>query len=154
MKAVILAVDTAIYQNLKEDNNTAVVKRMLEQVGFQVVMEKSIPRDFDVVKAIAARVVEEQMGELVITIGGIECHADDCVPEATKAVLDREVPGIAESMRAYMIREDKRAMLLRGVSGIRKNALIVNLPDHTKMMKEVLNYVLPEVVDLVGVIAE
>jgi len=149
MKAVILAVDTAIYQNLKEDKNTAVVKRMLEQVGFRIEMEKAIPRDFDVVKAIAARVVEEELGDLIITIGGIECQTEDCVPEAIKAIFDMEVPGIAESMRAYMIRTSKNAMLSRGVSGIRRKTVIINLPDRTNMMKDVLDYVLPELVELV-----
>jgi len=148
MKAAILSVDTAIYQGVKEDPNTSILRRVLEQMGFSVEMEKAIPRDFEVVKAVVARVIEEDIAELVITIGGIGCKTDDCVPEASKAIFDREVPGIAESARAYMMRTDRSAMLLRGCAGIRKSAVIFNLPDSTKAMKEVVEYVLPEVVDL------
>ena len=148
MKAAILPVNTAIYQGVKEDPNTAILRRVLEQAGFSVVLEKAIPKDLDVVKAVAARVVEEDIAELVITIGGIGCQADDCVPEASEEIIDREVPGIAESMRTYMMRTDKSAMLLRGRAGIRKNSVILNLPARTKAMKEVVEYILPEVVRL------
>jgi len=148
MKAAILPVDTVIYQGAKEDPNTPVMKRVLEQVGFSVEMEKAIPKDFEVVKAVVARVVEEDIAELIITIGGIGCKADDCVPEASKEIFDREVPGIAESIRAFMMRTDRGAMLQRGCAGIRKNAVILNLPDNTKAMKEAVEYVLPEVVHL------
>lgn len=148
MKAAILPVDTAIYQGAKDNPNTAILKRVLEQAGVSVVMEKAIPKDFDVVKAVVARVVEEGIAELVITIGGIGCQAEECVPEASREIIDREVPGIAESMRAYMMRTDRSAMLLRGCAGIKNNAVILNLPDSTKAMKEVMEYILPEVVRL------
>ena len=152
MKAAILSADTEIYQGIKEDKCTPIVKRILEQVGFRVEMDKAIPRDYEVVKAIAARVVEEDISDIIITIGGIGCHQDDCVPEATKAILDREVPGIAEAMRGYMIRTSKRAMLTRGMAGIRKNALILNLPDSPKVIKELLDYTLPEIVHLIEIL--
>lgn len=149
MKAAILAIDTNVYQGEKEDACSPVVNRILEQVGFQVLMEKVIPKDFEVVKAITARVVEEQLTDLIITVGGEGCHESDCVPEATKAIIEREVPGMAEAMRAYMIRTSKRAMLTRGVVGIRKNTLIINLPSSPMAIREIFDYLIPEIVHLI-----
>lgn len=74
------------------------------------------------------------------------CREEDCVPEATKAVVDKEIPGIGESMRLFMTRTRKRAMLTRGTAGIRGKSLIVNLPGSPKIIKECLEYVLPEIV--------
>lgn len=152
MKAVILSVDTKIYQGAKEDNCAPVVKRILEQVGFQVEMDKAIPRDFDVVKAIAARVVEDHLADLILTIGGIDCYPEDCVPEATKAILERETPGIAESIRSFMTRTSKRAMLSRGAAGLRRKTLIINLPDSPKVIKDVLDFTLPEIVHVIEIL--
>ena len=149
MKVAILAVDTSVYQGEKEDACTPVIKRILEQVGFQVLMEKAIPRDFEVVKSVMARVVEEKLADFIITIGGEGCQESDCVPEATKAAIEREVPGMAEAMRAYMIRTTKRAMLTRGMVGIRKRTLIINLPNNPMAIREILDYLMPEIVHLV-----
>jgi Molybdopterin biosynthesis enzymes len=149
MKAAILAIDTKLYQGEKEDTCTPVVNRILEQVGFQVLMEKAIPKDFDVVKAVTARVVEENLADLIVSIGGEGCKESDCVPEATKAIIERDVPGMAEAMRAYMLRTSKRTMLSRGVVGIRKNTLIINLPNSPMAIREIFDYLMPEIVHLI-----
>jgi len=148
MKATILTVDTQVYHGEKEDVCTSVVARILEQVGFEVFMDKVIPKDFDVVKAVASRVVEEKLADLIITIGGEGCQVSDCVPEATKAIIDKDVPGMAEAMRAYMIRTSKQMMLARGVIGIRQNTLIINLPSSPTTISEVFDYLMPEIVHL------
>lgn len=149
MKAIILPIDTEIYQGTKEDPNTNIVKNVLEESGFSIEMEKVIPRDFEVTKAIFSRIIDDQIGDLIITIGGIGCAASDCVPEASKELFDREVPGLAEGMRSYMIQKDRKAMLLRGCVGIKNHCVILNLPDTTNIIKEVLEYILPEIVCLI-----
>lgn len=146
MKAVIIPVDTLIYKKLKEDTGSPIVKRMLAQVSYKVEMIQPVPNDKEVIRQILARVSDTGMADLVLTIGGIGCREEDWTPEATKAVVDKEISGLGEAMRLYMSRTRKRSMLTRGTAGIRKKTLIVNLPGSPRVIKECLEYILPEIV--------
>lgn len=146
MKVAIIPVDTLIYKKLKEDTSSQIVKRMLGQVSFKTELIQPVPNDKEVIRKVLARVADAGIADLVLTIGGIGCREEDWTPEATKAILDKEIPGMAEAMRLYMIRTRKRAMLTRGTAGIRKNTLFVNLPGSPKVIKECLEYILPEIV--------
>jgi molybdopterin adenylyltransferase len=81
--------------------------------------------------------------DLVLTTGGTGLGPRDVTPEATLAVIDRQVPGISEAMRAKSLEKTSRAMLSRGIAGIRGQALIINLPGSPKGVKECLEVVLP-----------
>ena len=146
MRAAIIPVDTLIYKKLKEDTCSQIVKRMLSQVSYKTELIQPVPNDKEVIRNILARVADAGIADLVLTIGGIGCREEDWVPEATKSVVDKEISGMGEAMRLYMIRTRKRAMLTRGTAGIRKNTLIVNLPGSPKVIKECLEYILPEIV--------
>lgn len=146
MKAVIIPVDTLIYKKLKEDTGSPIVKRMLSQVSYKVEMIQPVPNDKEVIRQILARVADTGMADLILTVGGIGCREEDWTPEATKAVVDKEITGLGEAMRLYMSRTRKRAMLTRGTAGIRKKTLIVNLPGSPRIIKECLEYILPEIV--------
>ncbi len=146
MRAIIIPVDTLIYQKLKEDTCSQIVKRMLSQVGFRTEMIQPVPNDREVIRQVLARLADTNAADLVLTIGGIGCREEDWTPEATKSIVDKEIPGMAESMRMYMTRTRKRAMLTRGTAGIRKKTLIVNLPGSPRIIKECLEYIFPEVV--------
>ena len=146
MKAAVFPVDTAIYKKVKEDEASYSVKRMLTQVGYKVEMVQALPNEKEIIRQVLTKVADGGLADVIITIGGIGCRTEDVVPEATKETIQREVPGMAEAMRLYMTRTQKRAMLTRGVVGIRKNTLIVNLPGTTKTMQECLQYVMPEIV--------
>lgn len=146
MRAAIIPVDTLIYKKLKEDTCSQIVKRMLSQVSYKTELIQPVPNDKEVIRKILARVADAGIADLVLTIGGIGCREEDWVPEATKSVVDKEISGMGEAMRLYMIRTRKRAMLTRGTAGIRKNTLIVNLPGSPKVIKECLEYILPEIV--------
>lgn len=146
MKAAILPVDTLIYRKLKEDACTPIVKRMLSQVSFKVELVQPVPNDKEVLRKVLARIADSGAADLVLTIGGIGCREEDWTPEATKEAVEKEIPGMGEAMRLYMIRTRKRAMLTRQTAGIRKNTLIVNLPGSPKVMKECLEYIMPEIV--------
>ena len=146
MKAVIIPVDTLIYQKLKEDTCSPIVKRMLGQVSFKTEMVQPVPNDMNVIRQVLASVADREIADLVLTIGGIGCRENDWTPEATKSIVDKEICGMAEAMRLYMVRTRKRSMLTRGTAGIRKKTLIVNLPGSPKVIKECLEYILPEIV--------
>ncbi len=81
--------------------------------------------------------------DLVLTVGGTGCAARDVTPEATRAVIEREVPGLAEAMRAASLEITPHALLQRGVAGIRRTSLIVNLPGSRKAAVENLDVILP-----------
>ena len=103
MKVAIIPVDTLIYQKLKEDVGSPVVKRMMGQVSFRTELIQPVPNDKEVIRKILARVADAGIADLVLTIGGIGCRENDWVPEATKAIIEKEIPGMAEAMRLYMV---------------------------------------------------
>lgn len=80
---------------------------------------------------------------LILTTGGTGFAPRDVTPEATKAVIEREAPGIAEALRAESLKITRHAMLSRGVAGIRGRTLIINLPGNPKAVKESLDILLP-----------
>ena len=89
------------------------------------------------------RLCDGDIADLVLTTGGTGFSPRDLTPEATRAVTERPAPGIAEAMRWNSLRITPRAMLSRGEAGIRKGALIVNLPGSPKAARECLEFILP-----------
>ena len=87
-----------------------------------------------------AEIADNNTAELILTTGGTGFSQRDNTPEATMRAVERETPGISEAMRYYSLQITPRAMLSRGVSGIRKEALIVNLPGSPKAVRECLEY--------------
>ena len=125
MKVAIVSADTMIYRKQKDDTCSPIVRRVLDQVSFKTELVQPVPNDREVIRKILAKIADAQMADLI---------------------LDKEIPGIGESMRLFMTRTRKRAMLTRGTAGIRGKSLIVNLPGSPKIIKECLEYVLPEIV--------
>ncbi|MEF9945811.1 MAG: MogA/MoaB family molybdenum cofactor biosynthesis protein [Lachnospiraceae bacterium] len=152
MRVAIITVDTLEYNGTHEDHNAPIVKRMMEQVGFEVSFTKVLPQDQEVLTKIMSVISDEHVADLILTIGGIGFTKEDCTAQATTDMLDRELPGIPEAMRLYSIRYNKRAILTRAAAGVRKDTLIVNLPGSPKSMKENLEYILPEIVHAVEVL--
>ena len=125
------------------DESGAIIKKIVELERYEVVAYNLISDDFDAIKSNLIQLSDEGL-HLVLTTGGTGLSPRDNTPEATKAVLDKEVPGISEAMRAYSLRITPRALLSRGISGIRKQTLIINLPGSPKAVRENLEYILPQ----------
>ena len=89
------------------------------------------------------RLCDQDMADLVLTTGGTGFSPTDLTPEATLSVVERPAPGIAEAMRWQSLQITPRAMLSRGLAGIRKRTLIVNLPGSPKAVRECLEFILP-----------
>lgn len=118
-----------------------------------VVVEKLIVTDeLDEIRNTIFVLAQREDVDLVITTGGTGFSPRDNTPEATRSVIDREAPGIAEALRAASMKKTQMAMLSRGVCGIRDKTLIINLPGSPKAVTEcfdVLQPVLQHAVDLI-----
>lgn len=149
MRAVILSLDTGAYKAKADVAAAASLKRMLEQVGIEVRAAKAFPEDKEMLKTVLCKLADAGMVELVLTTGAVGFLEKHCAPDAVRETADRLLPGIPEALRAYNLRHTKKVILDRSEAGIRKKTLMINLPESAKMAKEDLEYILPEVVQVV-----
>jgi len=117
---------------------------MKERLGgaYSIVRESVIPDDPALLQAQLIELADSRAADLVLTSGGTGLSPRDRTPQATAAVLDYEVPGIAEAMRAASLLHTKTAMLSRALAGVRDRTLIINLPGSPKAVAETLDVVL------------
>ena len=104
---------------------------------------KIIPDDFQTIKDLLTAWTDRDGLDLILTTGGTGFSPRDITPEATRAVIDRAAPGLAEAMRASSLKITPHAMLSRAIAGIRKRTLIVNLPGSPKAATENMAVILP-----------
>lgn len=154
MKAAIIVASTSGYKGEREDKSGPAIARMLKQVGFEVKFLKVLPDDKMILSEVMKKLADNHLADLIVTSGGTGFAKDDCTPDATIEVIDKQIPGIPEAMRAYSMRFTKRAMLSRAVAGIRKETIILNLPGSPKGAKECLEFVLPELVHGVEILTD
>lgn len=142
-KAAVLTLSDKGYAGEREDKSGPLVKEMLGEAGYEVVEVILLPDERKQIEQELIRLCDEIKVELILTTGGTGFSPRDCTPEATLAVADRNAPGIAEAMRWMSFQITPKAMLGRGVSVIRGETLIVNLPGSPKAVRENLESVLP-----------
>ena len=152
MRVAIITANTDIYRGNEENTSGETIREIMEKAGAEVTFMRALPVDREVLSTVMLRLVEGNLADLVLTTGGAGCAPDDCVPEASLDVIERPIPGIPEAMRAHTMQLTKRAMLNRGVAGIRGEVLIVNLPDKARVVKEALGYLLPELTHVADMI--
>ncbi|HZT11356.1 MAG TPA: MogA/MoaB family molybdenum cofactor biosynthesis protein [Candidatus Baltobacteraceae bacterium] len=110
---------------------------------YDIVREAVIPDDASALQAELIDLADRGEAALIITIGGTGLGPRDRTPQATAAILDYQVPGIAEAIRAAALPAVKTAMLSRGIAGVRNKTLIVNLPGSPKAVAESVDVILP-----------
>ena len=128
----------------REDLSGPAAQALLDEAGYDVQENLLLPDEPSLLKHHLIRLSDSRQVNLVVTTGGTGFSLRDQTPEATLEVAHRNVPGIAEAMRAYSMQITGRAMLSRGVCVIRNRTLIVNLPGSPKAVKESLSYILPQ----------
>ena len=121
------------------------IRTIVEEHGYKVCYYQILPDEKILLQETMQRLSDEYTVDLILTTGGTGFSMRDVTPEATVAIADRMVPGIAEAMRAYSMTITKRAMLSRGVAALRKSTLIINLPGSPKAVEESLTYIIEEI---------
>jgi len=139
--AAILTVSDSRSAGTRADTTTDLMCEILAGIGIEVVAKRLVP---DEQEEIAAAIVElAEDADLVLTSGGTGLAPRDVTPEATRSVIDREAPGIAEAMRSETARLQPLAWLSRAVAGTRGTTLVINLPGNPKAVRECLDVVGP-----------
>ena len=123
MRVAIITASTDIYRGNEENASGEAIRELIEEAGDEIVFMRALPVDREVLSTVMTRLADGQLADLVLTTGG-----------------------------AYTMQMTKRAMLNRGVAGIRGDVLIVNLPGKSRAVKETLKYLLPELTHAVEII--
>lgn len=131
---IITASDKGAAGAREDRSGPAIAARLPDD--YRVVCTEIVPDDRAQLAEAMRRMCDEQGCNLVLTTGGTGFSPRDVTPEATRDIVERETPGLAEAIRAYSMQFTRRAMLSRGVSGIRGRTLIVNLPGSPKAVQE------------------
>ena len=135
-QAAVITVSDRASAGVYEDKSGPAVAAMLKEAGYEVVYTSIVPDEQEKISEELISCVDEKHCDLVITSGGTGLSPRDVTPEATRAVCDRDVPGIAEAIRAYSMTKTRRAMLSRAICMQRGHTLVVNFPGSTKAARE------------------
>lgn len=139
----IVTVSDKASRGEREDQGGPAIRDALPPLGATVGAYVIVPDESDRIQAELRRMADELQLDLVFTTGGTGLAPRDVTPQATLAVLDYQVPGLAEAMRAASLAKTPAAMLSRAVAGVRGRTLIVNLPGSPKGVRECLDAIVP-----------
>ena len=139
----VLTVSTSGSQGNRDDSSGQAIKELMEGDDFEIVRYEIVTDDKDTISAKFIEWAHADDVDIIISTGGTGLGRYDVTPEACLAILDKEVPGMAEAMRAKTLQFTPMAMISRSVAGIRSNTLIITLPGSTKAVKECLDVVMP-----------
>ncbi|CEH35075.1 MogA/MoaB family molybdenum cofactor biosynthesis protein [Romboutsia lituseburensis] len=131
------------YEGQREDLTGPKIKEYIEETNrYNVVSYRLLKDDSQMLQEELIKICDNEIADLILTNGGTGFSKRDITPEATKLIIEKEIPGISEYMRMKSSEITKKAILSRGVSGIRKNSLIINLPGSPKGAIENLSFVM------------
>ena len=142
-KAAVITVSDRCYQEQRKDEGGPLVAEMLTQARYQIFHTSVVPDEKEIIGRELCRIADAGELCLIVTTGGTGFAPRDVTPEATLEVCEKLCPGIPEAMRMASMQITPRAMLSRSQCGIRKRALILNLPGSPKAARENLQAVLP-----------
>ncbi len=142
-RALVVTVSDSTARGEREDRSGPEVHRLLRDAGFDVIGVAVVPDERTTIQDRLLMACERDAVRLVVTTGGTGLSPRDVTPEATRKVIDREVPGMAELMRMEGLKSTPRAALSRGLAGVRAGTLILNLPGSVKGVRESLGAVVP-----------
>lgn len=143
LRVGILTLSDKASKGQREDESGALAATILTADGFSVARQEIVPDDASRIIATLRSWVDQDRLPLIITSGGTGLSPTDVTPQAMREIIDYEVPGFAEAMRAASLQKTPHAMLSRAMAGVRKCSLIINLPGSPGGVQDNLTFVLP-----------
>lgn len=144
LKTAVVVTSDGTYKGTREDKSGKIILDRLSQYGLENIEYVIVPDEREVIKGELLRLVEKGC-LLIITTGGTGLGPRDVTVEATREVIDRTAPGIAETMRRFGQQRTPYAMLSRGIAGVKGKSMILNLPGSSKGCEESMNAVFPAI---------
>ena len=142
MRAGVLTISDKGFAKERKDTSGPKVSDILSEISAVVEKYEIVPDEKEAIKAKLLQYSDELKLDLVVTTGGTGVSPRDVTPEATREVLDREIPGMAEAMRMESFKATPHAVISRAMAGIRRRTLIINLPGSPKAASENLQTIL------------
>ena len=136
----------------RQDESGTLLRTLVERVSGEVIAYRVVPDDKERIQKVLCHMADKFFCDVVFTTGGTGLSPRDQTPEATKEIIEKEIPGIAEAVRMESQRETKFAMLSRAVAGIRGKTLIINLPGSPKAVLDAFNVLEPVLLHAVELI--
>lgn len=143
LRFAVLTVSDRSSRGERPDVSGPALMEIIKNNGWSVVRQAVLPDDLNILRETLAAWADRGDADIILTTGGTGFAPRDVTPEATREVIEREAPGLAEAMRAASLSKSPHAMLSRAAAGIRGKVLIVNLPGSPKGAVENLQVVLP-----------
>ncbi|OIP66267.1 MAG: molybdenum cofactor biosynthesis protein [Nitrospirae bacterium CG2_30_53_67] len=142
-RVAVLTLSDKGAQGIRDDESGRLLQEMVRDLPGEVIFYKLLPDEAVLIEALLCELSDRGDVDVILTTGGTGVSLRDVTPDATLRVIDREVPGMAEAMRAASLKKTSRAMISRAVCGIRKQTLIINLPGSPRGARENLTVLLP-----------
>ena len=142
-RAAIITLSDKGSKGEREDESGMIIREMIMSIGASVSHYEVLPDEKPGIVEVLSRLSDSGTIDLILTTGGTGVSPRDVTPEATREVIERELPGMAEAMRAESLKKTPHAMISRAIAGIRKRTLIVNLPGSPRAVRENLAVILP-----------
>lgn len=153
INSVVITVSDRCARGEQRDESGAVLVGLLKELGTRVVATAILPDDLEPLSERLRTYSDRADVNLILTTGGTGFSPRDNTPEATRAILEKEAPGLAEAMRLETLKQTPTAMLSRGVCGLRNGTLIINLPGSPKGVRESFAVIKPVLAHAVGLLA-
>jgi molybdenum cofactor synthesis domain-containing protein len=142
MRTAVLTVSTSVSRRESEDEAGPLLAQRAEEAGAEIAAMEVVPDDFALIEDRLHHYVDEEV-QLILTTGGTGLSPDDVTPDATRLVIQRDVPGIAEALREASLRHTPMGMLSRGLAGVAGRTLIVNFPGSPRAVEQLFAVIAP-----------
>lgn len=141
IKVAVLTLSDKGSKGERQDTSGPAIEKLISKINAEIIHSEILPDEKSLIKKKLLALCKK--ADLILTTGGTGVSPRDVTPDATKEVIQYEIPGIAEAMRAASLKKTPYAMISRAVAGVRGETLIINLPGSPKAVKENLAVILP-----------